>query len=127
MCLLAINRRLTRRDNSCNKILCIISIRSVSVDHRSNPIDLINTWMKAILLTKQNKYLVVFTGGDIFIHAKSHNKSKLFELTQRIMAQLPAGSVESYEDIYGWVYQNGKDLSGFIDGKSSTTRCCVLC
>jgi len=29
---------------------------------------------------------------------------------------LPAGSVESFEDIYGWVYQNGRDLSGFIDG-----------
>lgn len=56
------------------------------------------------------------TGGDIFIHAKSNNRSKLFELAQRIISQLPAGSVESFEDIYGWVYQNGRDLSGFIDG-----------
>ncbi|XP_067935810.1 dye-decolorizing peroxidase YfeX-like [Watersipora subatra] len=56
------------------------------------------------------------SGGDIFIHAKSNSRSKLFELAQRIMAQLPAGSVQSFEDIYGWVYQNGKDLSGFIDG-----------
>lgn len=58
----------------------------------------------------------LFLGGDIFIHAKSNNRSKLFELAQRIISQLPAGSVESFEDIYGWVYQNGRDLSGFIDG-----------
>ncbi|KAF6032789.1 hypothetical protein EB796_008903 [Bugula neritina] len=58
------------------------------------------------------------TGGDIFIHAKSNNRSKLFELAQRIISQLPAGSVESFEDIYGWVYQNGRDLSGFIDAKT---------
>jgi len=56
------------------------------------------------------------TGGDIFIHAKSHDRSKLFELAQRIVGQLPAGSVESFEDTYGWVYQGGRDLSGFIDG-----------
>lgn len=55
-------------------------------------------------------------GGDIFIHAKSHNRSVLFELAQRIMKEMPAGSVESFEDTYGWVYQNGRDLSGFIDG-----------
>ncbi|XP_077998108.1 dye-decolorizing peroxidase YfeX-like [Glandiceps talaboti] len=56
------------------------------------------------------------TGGDIFIHAKSNKYSKLYELSQRIIRQLPAGSVEKADDIYGWVYQNGRDLSGFIDG-----------
>ncbi|XP_070578984.1 dye-decolorizing peroxidase YfeX-like [Ptychodera flava] len=56
------------------------------------------------------------SGGDIFIHAKSHSYSKLYELSQRIVRQLPAGSIEKAEDIYGWVYQNGRDLSGFIDG-----------
>jgi len=57
-----------------------------------------------------------FSGGDIFIHAKCNNRSKLFELAQRIMRELPSGSVEKFEDVYGWVYQNGRDLSGFIDG-----------
>ncbi len=55
-------------------------------------------------------------GGDIFVHAKSDSYSKLFELCDRVISQLPAGSVDRYEDIYGWVYRNGRDLSGFIDG-----------
>ncbi|CAH8862478.1 unnamed protein product [Trichobilharzia szidati] len=56
------------------------------------------------------------TGGDIFIHAKCHEYGKLFELTQAIINNLPSGSVAKFEDIYGWVYRNGRDLSGFIDG-----------
>ncbi|CAI2731188.1 unnamed protein product [Schistosoma spindalis] len=56
------------------------------------------------------------TGGDIFIHAKCHEYGKLFELTQAIINNLPNGSVNKFEDIYGWVYRNGRDLSGFIDG-----------
>ncbi|CAH8616031.1 unnamed protein product [Schistosoma rodhaini] len=56
------------------------------------------------------------TGGDIFIHAKCHEYGKLFELTQAIINNLPSGSVTKFEDIYGWVYRNGRDLSGFIDG-----------
>lgn len=56
------------------------------------------------------------TGGDIFIHAKCNTYSKLFELSQRILAALPQGSVDSFEDVYSFVYKNGRDLSGFIDG-----------
>ncbi|XP_002732972.1 dye-decolorizing peroxidase YfeX-like [Saccoglossus kowalevskii] len=56
------------------------------------------------------------SGGDIFIHAKSNTFSKLYELTQRIVYHLPPGSIESIEDTYGWVYRNGRDLTGFIDG-----------
>jgi hypothetical protein len=40
----------------------------------------------------------------------------LFELSQRILAALPQGSVDSFEDVYSFVYKNGRDLSGFIDG-----------
>lgn len=61
--------------------------------------------------------LSCFAGGDIFIHAKSNDRSKLFELAQRVISQLPNNSIERCEDIYGWVYRNGRDLSGFIDGK----------
>lgn len=55
-------------------------------------------------------------GGDIFIHAKSNNVSKLFELAQRVLGNLPEGSVAKFEDVYSFVYKNGRDLSGFIDG-----------
>ncbi|VDP26244.1 unnamed protein product [Schistosoma margrebowiei] len=55
-------------------------------------------------------------GGDIFIHAKCNNYGKLFELTQAIINHLPPRSVDRFEDIYGWVYRDGRDLSGFIDG-----------
>uniref|UniRef100_A0A194ALU0 Deferrochelatase/peroxidase YfeX n=1 Tax=Pinctada fucata TaxID=50426 RepID=A0A194ALU0_PINFU len=56
------------------------------------------------------------SGGDVFIHAKCNTTSKLFELAQVIMKNMPAGSVEKYEDIISFVYRNGRDLSGFIDG-----------
>jgi len=56
------------------------------------------------------------TGGDIFIHAKSNTMSKLFELAQVIQKELPSGSVDKFQDIYSFVYKNGRDLSGFIDG-----------
>lgn len=55
-------------------------------------------------------------GGDIFIHAKSDNTSKLFELCQTVLAAFPKDSVDKFEDIYSFVYKNGRDLSGFIDG-----------
>lgn len=54
--------------------------------------------------------------GDVFIHAKSNQTSKLFELAQVVMKNLPKDSVDSFEDIYSFVYRNGRDLSGFIDG-----------
>ncbi|GFO03008.1 Dyp-type peroxidase yfex-like protein [Plakobranchus ocellatus] len=56
------------------------------------------------------------SGGDVFIHAKSNQVSKLFELSQLFLRSLPKDSVQSSEDIYSFVYQNGRDLSGFIDG-----------
>jgi len=56
------------------------------------------------------------TGGDIFIHAKSDSSSKLFELAQMVQKTLPKGSIARFSDIYSFVYQNGRDLSGFIDG-----------
>ena len=58
----------------------------------------------------------IFPGGDIFIHAKCNERGKLFELAQLILNLLPPNSVDRCEDIYGWVYKGGRDLSGFIDG-----------
>jgi Dyp-type peroxidase family len=59
---------------------------------------------------------VIFVGGDIFIHAKSDSVSNLFDLTKQIIGAFPERSIEKFEDVYSFVYQNGKDLSGFIDG-----------
>ena len=56
------------------------------------------------------------TGGDIFIHAKSNETSRLFELAAKVLRVLPPDSVDKFEDIYSFVYKNGRDLSGFIDG-----------
>ena len=59
------------------------------------------------------------TGGDIFVHAKSSNYSNLWELAQAIIRSMPPGSITKAEDIYGWQYREGRDLSGFIDGRGS--------
>jgi Dyp-type peroxidase family len=56
------------------------------------------------------------TGGDIFIHAKSSNYSNLWELAQLIVGAMPTDAVAKAEDVYGWQYKEGRDLSGFIDG-----------
>ncbi|CAH8643199.1 unnamed protein product [Dicrocoelium dendriticum] len=56
------------------------------------------------------------TGGDIFVHAKCNERGKLFQLCQVLIHSLPQGSVTRFEDVYGWVYRGGRDLSGFIDG-----------
>ena len=55
-------------------------------------------------------------GGDIFIHAKSSNYSNLWELAQLIVSGMPMDAVAKAEDVYGWQYKEGRDLSGFIDG-----------
>jgi len=59
----------------------------------------------------------MFSGGDIFVHAKCNTKSKLFELAQKVVSSLPSGSIDKFEDTYSFVYKNGRDLSGFIDGE----------
>lgn len=56
------------------------------------------------------------SGGDVFIHAKCNEVSKLFELADMVLRSLPKDSVDTFEDIYSFVYQGGRDLSRFIDG-----------
>ena len=73
---------------------------------------LFNWWFEV-----DDYFYFYFPGGDIFIHAKCNERGKLFELAQLILSQLPPNSVDRCEDIYGWVYKGGRDLSGFIDGK----------
>ena len=61
----------------------------------------------------------------MFLHAKSNEVSKLFELGQVVLKNLPKNSVENVEDIYSFVYRNGRDLSGFIDGQCVCVCVCV--
>lgn len=61
--------------------------------------------------------LMHILGGDIFIHAKSDSMGKLFELAQLIQLSLPKNSVAKFSDVYAFVFREGRDLSGFIDGK----------
>nr|VZH99687.1 unnamed protein product [Spirometra erinaceieuropaei] len=56
------------------------------------------------------------TGGDIWIHASCAEYGKLFELSQAIQSEVPQKAIEKTEEVYGFRYQNGRDLSGFIDG-----------
>ena len=81
--------------------------------------------MWPLQFTGQGKHDVFFTGGDVFLHAKSNEVSKLFELGQVVLKNLPKNSVESFEDVYSFVYRNGRDLSGFIDGQCVCACVCV--
>ncbi|TNN08752.1 putative deferrochelatase/peroxidase YfeX [Schistosoma japonicum] len=56
------------------------------------------------------------TDGDIFIHAKCNNYGILFDLAKYIIYNMPSGSVDKFEDIYGFKFRGGRDLSGFEDG-----------
>ncbi|VDL61177.1 unnamed protein product [Hymenolepis diminuta] len=56
------------------------------------------------------------TGGDILVHATCGEMGKLFELAQAVLADMPESAIKKVEEEYGFVYRNGRDLSGFIDG-----------
>jgi len=61
------------------------------------------------------------TGGDIFLHAKCNDRGKLFDLCKNYICSFPEGSICEFEDIYGFDYRGGRDLSGFYDCR--TNRC----
>jgi len=61
------------------------------------------------------------TGGDIFLHAKCNNRGKLFDLCKNYICSFPEGSICEFEDVYGFDYRYGRDLSGFYDCR--TNRC----
>jgi putative iron-dependent peroxidase len=61
------------------------------------------------------------TGGEIFVHIKAKTRGLAFEIVNEFLQSLPQGSVAKVEDIYGWVFQDNRDLSGFIDGTMNVT------
>ncbi len=60
-------------------------------------------------------------GGEIFFHAKSDSRGNLRYLAQKIKGAFPKGCIMGYEDIYGFVFRESRDLSGFIDGTENPT------
>jgi len=55
------------------------------------------------------------TGGDILLHIISKRVDLNFELAARIIAEL-GDAVQVMDDVAGFRYLDGRDLTGFIDG-----------
>mmetsp|Transcript_14640 Transcript_14640/g.23837 ORF Transcript_14640/g.23837 Transcript_14640/m.23837 type:complete len:484 (-) Transcript_14640:29-1480(-) len=53
------------------------------------------------------------TGGDIFLHMKSNNRGQCFSVARRVVEAIPVESIIDAEDVYGYEYENGKDLLGY--------------
>ncbi|XP_018646659.1 Dyp-type peroxidase, putative [Schistosoma mansoni] len=62
------------------------------------------------------------TGGDIFVHAKCNDHGMLFDLADSIIQNMPPGCMDKFEDIYGWIYHDRRDLSEFVDGTENPKR-----
>jgi len=82
-----------------------------------------NIWSQVMGKTLKNYYYPMrkgkhgdmpSTGGDILVHAKCDSRGKLFELCQNFLRSLPPDSIEEFEDVYSFNYQDGRDLSGFL-------------
>ncbi|CAL1529722.1 unnamed protein product [Lymnaea stagnalis] len=59
--------------------------------------------------------------GDIFVHAKCESYGQLFDFCKHYMHGFPECSILEFEDVYGFDYKNGRDISGFLDNQ--TNRC----
>ena len=55
------------------------------------------------------------TGGDILFHIVSGRHDLNFELAEKLVRELGA-AVEVLEEVHGFRYLDGRDLTGFIDG-----------
>ena len=58
------------------------------------------------------------TGGDLLFHVISTRHDLNFELASRLRAAL-GGRVEVTEEVHGFRYLDGRDLTGFIDGTAN--------
>jgi len=55
----------------------------------------------------------------VFVHAKSDDYGILFELARVVLLRLQTfDSVSHFDDVYGFLYKDSRDLSGFIDGNA---------
>jgi putative iron-dependent peroxidase len=61
-----------------------------------------------------------YTPYDIVVHVKAVTRSLCYDVIDKFVETLPRDEIESIEDRYGWQYQEGRDLSGFIDGTMNT-------
>jgi porphyrinogen peroxidase len=55
------------------------------------------------------------TGGDILFHIVSGRHDLNFELAEKLVRELGA-AVEVLQEVHGFRYLDGRDLTGFIDG-----------
>uniref|UniRef100_A0A5K4FEM5 Dyp-type peroxidase n=3 Tax=Schistosoma mansoni TaxID=6183 RepID=A0A5K4FEM5_SCHMA len=46
----------------------------------------------------------------------------LFDLADSIIQNMPPGCMDKFEDIYGWIYHDRRDLSEFVDGTENPKR-----
>jgi len=61
------------------------------------------------------------TEGSLILHVKGDSYSLCYEAIQEFINLLPKDSIELIEDYYGFQYQDGRDLSGFLDGTENTS------
>ncbi|CAD8139381.1 unnamed protein product [Paramecium pentaurelia] len=54
--------------------------------------------------------------GNVIVHVKAQNRSLAFETVQKVVRSLPKGSYRVVSERYGYKYQDGRDMSGFLDG-----------
>jgi porphyrinogen peroxidase len=55
------------------------------------------------------------TAADVFLHIHSSRHDANFTLARAVMGAL-AGAVRVVEEVHGFKYQGGRDLTGFVDG-----------
>ncbi len=58
------------------------------------------------------------TGGDLLIHLTSHRLDLNFEAGRAVVLQLE-DAVEVLDEVHGFTYLDGRDLTGFIDGTAN--------
>lgn len=61
-----------------------------------------------------------YTPYDLVVHVKASTRSLCYEVIDEFVSTLPRDLIDEMEDHYGWQYQDGRDLSGFIDGTMNT-------
>ncbi len=71
--------------------------------------------LRAFRSVLDNRRIAPATGGDILFHIVSGRHDLNFELAVKLVRELGA-AVEVLEEVHGFRYLDGRDLTGFIDG-----------
>lgn len=60
------------------------------------------------------------TDDEILLHVKAATQSLCYEIVSQFVKSLPLDLILTVDDKYGFQYQDGRDLSGFLDGTVNT-------